>query len=462
MTAEAQYAFYLPENPEYTVVQSALDAMRFLRHVSEPDEAGHLLCRSIDATPDGRLARYRGRFMEGVGYCADSIFGAHLMVRFGRVVQRPEFEAMGFSYLDHALEAGFFDDPDLPVRLYRDTETRKLLNNLEEHDGYLEPGHIARVATHLLRLAELDPDEQRADRCRAIAARTTSWVMAVERCQNGWYPRHCTPDGRVFPFATNACGPVDMTELTIEDPIHDQSGAGAFTLQLLASASSAGLVDATAALRADVDAFMRAGGFFGSTNTDTEDLRENVSYAIAFQALLAASDVLADPDVRGFAYDRCLEPLTRFELTRDLNGVATKGLLFMEESWNAACTWEMAEAAQAYLLAYADRRETRHVLKALTMLRGMAMHHHGPFGFLTEAVDWDGHSTSTRHFPGERYGDIITTHPFLNNLHILQPTLTYLERFAIRIDEGEGAGFYDLEGNRLCGMPLAPEGWMTP
>ena len=462
MDAPGPYAFYLPENAEYTVVQSALDAVRFLRHVSETDDAGHLMCRSIDATPDGQLARYRGRFMEGVGYCADSIFGAHLLVRLGRVTRRPEFEAMGFSYLDHALGIGFFDDPLLPVRLYRDTETGKLLDNLEDHDAYLEPGHMARVATHLLRLAAIDPDEQRADRCRAIAERTASWVMSLERCPNGWYPRHCTPDGQVFPFATNAFGPVDLVELTIQDPIHDRSGAGAFALQLLAAATATGLVDASAALRADVDAFIRAGGFFGSTNTDTEDPRENVSYAVAFQALLEASEVLDDPGVRGFAYDRCLEPLAMFELTQDLNGVATKGLLYMEEAWNAACTWEMAEAAQAYLLAYADRRETRHVLKALTMLRGMAMHHHGEFGFLTEAVDWDGHSTSARHFPGERYGDIITTHPFLNNLHILQPTVTYLERFAIQMDGDDGTGLYDLEGNRLCGMPLAHEGWMTP
>jgi hypothetical protein len=461
MTLEGPYAFYLPENPQYTVVQSALDTVRFLRHVSEPDDAGHLMCRSIDATPDGQLAPYRGRFMEGVGYCADSIFGAHVLVRLGRVTRRPEFEAMGFSYLDHALAAGFFDDPNLPVRLYRDTETRKLLDNLEDHDGYVELGHMARVATQLIHLAGLDPDGQRAERCRGIASRTAAWVMTTERCPNGWYPRHCTPEGRVFPFATNAFGPVDLKELTLGDPIHDRSGAGIFALQLLAAVTATGLVDATISLRDDVGAFVRAGGFFGSTNTDTEEVEENVSFAIAFQTLLEVSDVLSDPDLRRFAYDRCLEPLARFELTQDLNGVATKGLLYMEDSWNAACTWEMAEAAQAYLIAYADRHEQRHVVKALTILRGMAMHHHGPFGFLTEAVDWDGHSTSSRHFAGERYGDIMTTHPFLNNLHVLQPTVTYLERFAIRIDEGEDAGFYDLEGNRLCAFPLGSEGWMT-
>jgi hypothetical protein len=82
--------------------------------------------------------------------------------------------------------------------------------------------------------------------------------------------------------------------------------------------------------------------------------------------------------------------------------------------------------------------------------------------FLTEATDWDGHSTRERHFPGERYGDIITTHPFLNNLHVLQPTLTYLGRFAHRVAEAVGDAFYGLEGNRLIDVPLPFEEWMAP
>ena len=205
-----------------------------------------------------------------------------------------------------------------------------------------------------------------------------------------------------------------------------------------------------------------ADGHFGSTNSDTEDLHENVSYALAFQAIRQASEVLDDPALRVFAYERCLAPLTGFELTHDLNGVATKGLLYMEDSWNSACTWEMAEAAQAYLVAFEDRSQTSDALKALTILRGMAMHHHGEYGFLTEAVDWDGHSTSLRHFPGERFGDIVTTHVFLNGLHVVQPTVTFLERFAVRGDEGDISGLYDLEGNRLCDLPVAFQDWMQP
>lgn len=454
------FAFYLPEDPDYTVVQSALDSVRFLRRVSRRDKDGHLVCPSVDATADGEPARYRGRLMEGTGYCADSVYGARMLVRAGRVLERPELEAMGFSYLDHVLGQGFFDDPVVPICLYRDTETGRYLHNLEARNEYVELGHIARVAYQLLELSRIDPREERADRCAEIAARTAGWVVDVERCANGWYPRRATPSGEIYPFAPDAFGPVDIPSLALDDPIAAESGAGVFALELMARVTRLGILDTTVTLRKDVAAFIEAGGIFGSTNTDTEDLHENVSYAVAFQALIAVAEVLGDPSIAQFAFERCLDGLRRFELARDLNNVATKGLLYMEDSWNAACTWEIAEAAQAYLVAFGERGNRDHILKALTLLRGLAKHHHGAWGFLTEAVDWDGHSTSRRHFVGERYGDIATTHPFLNNLHVLQPTVTLLERFASPVAEEDGTTFYDLEGNRLCTVPVPLEDWI--
>ena len=108
-------------------------------------------------------------------------------------------------------------------------------------------------------------------------------------------------------------------------------------------------------------------------------------------------------------------------------------------------------AAQAYLKAYGRTGARSQVLKGLTMLRAIAKHHHGDLGFLTEAVDWDGHSVKARHFGDASRGDISDTHPFLNNLHLVEPTLTYLRDFAHRLPdpEGHGTAFFDLEGNRL-------------
>ena len=458
--AGAPYAFYLPEDPAYTIVDSALDSIRFVRAVSEPDPDGKLYCRSVDASPDG-LVRYRGRFMEGVGYCADSVFGAHYLVRFGRATSRAELEAMGWSFLDHALSGGFFDHQEVPVRLYRDTETGRHLDNLEGRDEYLEHGHIARVGHQLLLVAELDPDARRARRSFEAASRVAAWIDASQRCSNGWFPRRSRPDGTVFSDAVDALGPTDLAAMRYPDPLGDCSGGGSMALHFLAAATRAGICDAADSVREAARAFADAGGHFGSVNTDTEDRAENVSFALGFQAMLAAADLLDDAAFADFAFESCLAGLERFELARDLNGCATKGLLYMEDSWNAACTWEVAVCAAAYLDAHSRRPRREYVLKALTMLRGLAKHHHGDLGFLTEAVDWDGHSVKTRHFGGESRGDIATTHPFLNNLYLLEPTVLFLETGAISQDHHElGPGLYDLEGNRLCDLPVPCRAWM--
>jgi len=456
------YAFYLPENPAYTIIDSAMDSVRYLIQVSDLDQHMNLVCRSIDSVPDGTLCRFRGRLIEGVGYCADSVFGAHMLVRLGRVLERSELEGIGWSFLDHVLGAGFFDDPNLPIRLYRDTEGGEMLDNLEGRSEYIEPGHIARVAHQLLGLAALDQTGSRKDRMLEVVGRTVDWSRDLERCENGWYSRRSTPDGRVFHFAPDAHSPIALGGHFPPDPIYDHSGCGSLIVQLLAAATAAGVRDASGLLQNDVDVFMSRGGFFGSTNSDTQDSEENVSYALAFQALSEAAVVLGNPAVLDFAYTHCLMPLERFELVEDINGLATKGLLYMEDSWPSACMWEIAEAAQAYLVAFLARPERVYLSKALTLLRGTAKHHHGLYGFLTEAVDWDGHSVVNRRMHGLPYADIRTTHPFLNNLHLLEPTVTYLEQIAKRLPatSGTGEAFFDFEGNQLATLPYGTQAWM--
>jgi hypothetical protein len=85
------------------------------------------------------------------------------------------------------------------------------------------------------------------------------------------------------------------------------------------------------------------------------------------------------------------------------------------------------EAAQAYLEAYEDTGSKRHLRTALTLLRAIAKHHHGPYGFLTEGVDWNNHVGAQHHFDGAEYGDIQYTEPLLNNLHHAEPALHYLK-----------------------------------
>jgi hypothetical protein len=442
MADASPFAFYLPEDPDFTILDSALASVRYALAVCDDPGDGSLRCRSVTTSPDGSLIRYRGRLIECVGYCADSVFAANHLMRLGALLENDELCDAGRRLARHCLNAGFFDDLNIPVRLYRDTESRELLDNLEGRPEYLELGHMARVGHQLLGLN--DPAAQ------AAALRLISWLRKTEVCANGWFPRRCTPDGRIYDRAPDALGPTQLEPPFPPDPLFDRSGAGCFVIQLFAAAHRAGIEDLSVPITTAVDAFISAGGHFGSTNTDTEDMHENVSYAIAYLALQEAADVLGRPDWGRLALESCLLPLEQFELREDLNGLATKGLLFMERSWNSACMWEVAMCALAYLEAYRATGRREFMLKALTILRAVAKHHHGELGFLTEAVDWDGHSVKTRHFAGAARGDINDTHPFLNNLHVVEPTLTYLRDFAYRLD----GAFVDLEGNRLG--PLQP------
>jgi hypothetical protein len=157
--------------------------------------------------------------------------------------------------------------------------------------------------------------------------------------------------------------------------------------------------------------------------------------------------------------DRCLAGLARFEMHEDRNGVATRGMLYMEQSWDTAYLWENAEASQAYLEAATRTGSLTFLNKGLTILRAAARHHHGPYGFLTEGVDWNNHNGQWKvlELEGRRvpihvgeavYGDVNYTQPFLNNLHIVEPTLYYLEHFA-RGEANGGLRWRDHEGNGL-------------
>ena len=142
-------------------------------------------------------------------------------------------------------------------------------------------------------------------------------------------------------------------------------------------------------------------------------------------------------------------------MRNDRNGVATKGLLYMEKSWDTAYLWENAEAALAYFEAAlatrkADSARSREFeLTGLTILRAIAKHHYGPHGFLTEGVDWNDHVGQRHHIDQAKYAAIQYTEPFLNNQHIAEPTLFYLQQLARKKKVPGGAAYFDAEGNRL-------------
>jgi len=336
---------------------------------------------------------------------------------FAKHIRDPCTADKAVSLLDHVLEDGFIDYKTGFIISYRDTARGSFCLNYKHNNDWFCPGSMAKVAFQLLIFSDILEGE-RKDKMRSIAAKTAEWIDAnVKPAPNGWYPRRCRPTGEHYPKSPDGGN----------DPLFAKSADGLFIIQLFTGLTQRGLADYTSRIREKIKVFMQPGGVFGSINHDTYDEHENVSYAVAFRVLRQAADLLGDENIRRFAYEKCLAGLDQFKMTEDKNGCATKGLLFMEKSWDTAYLWENAEAALAYLEAYSDTRNKSYLLDGLTILRAIAKHHHRDTGFLTEGVDWNNHVGKQHHFEQAEYGDIKYTEPLLNNLHIVEPTLAALK-----------------------------------
>ena len=158
--------------------------------------------------------------------------------------------------------------------------------------------------------------------------------------------------------------------------------------------------------------------------------------------------------------------LDQFKMREDRNGVATKGLLYMETSWDTAYLWENAEAALAMFEAAQDlraedaARSRKLELDGLTILRAIAKHHYGPYGFLTEGVDWNNHVGQKHHIGQVKYGAIQYTEPFLNNQHIIEPTLFYLDNLATKTKSWRSHGVARHRGE-LASKPSCSKAALT-
>jgi hypothetical protein len=357
-----------------------------------------------------------------------------------------DWQTNGVRILDHVLDCGFIEQETGFIRGYRETTTGKLCLNYKHHSDWFCPGSMAKVAYQLLIFADALEGDRRAERMRRIAKRCAEWIeREVERVPNGWYPRRTTPEGKVYRPSPDGG----------QDPYWQTSADSLFILQLQAALTERGLADYRDVLREKIAVFMKAGGFFGSINHDTYDPYENVAYSVAFRTLRLAARVLEDSAIRAFAFERCLGGLDQFKMMEDRNGVVTRGLLYMERSWDTSYLWENAEAALAWFEAAVDLRGSEPgrsrecELDGLVILRTAARHHYGRYGFLTEGVDWNNHVGEQHHIDQARHGAIQYTEPFLNNQHIVEPTLYYLEHLARRSEQRGELVWRDLEDNVL-------------
>ena len=414
---EVGASFYLPENPSYTILDSARDSVRFAEMTLVPYN-GKLCCKSSFVDQDGNIMDWHDfGNLEGPGWAANAVGGAYEIYMFARHSRDTALAEKAILLLDHVLENGFIDYETGFITGYRETTTNRFCLNYQHKNNWFCPGSMAKVAYQLLLFSnELDGERKR--KMRKAAIKTAEWLNTnVKSTSNGWFPRRCESSGKHYP--NNAYGDSDI--------LFEKSGDGLFIIQLYTGLSKRGLADYTDIIRKKINVFMEAGGFFGSINHDTYDEHENVAYSVAFRVLREAAKLLDDKKIRAFAYDKCLAGLEQFKMKEDRNGVQTKGLLFMEKSWDTSYLWENAEAALAYIEAYTDTKNKSYLADALTILRAIAKHHHGQHGFLTEGVDWNNHVGKQHHFEEAEYGDIKYTEPLLNNLHIVEPTLIVIK-----------------------------------
>jgi hypothetical protein len=443
---EAVEGFHVPENPSYTIVQSTFDSLRFtLERTLKEGDCGHLVSISSFVNPEAEVMGWHDfGNLEGPGWAANAVGGAWEIYRWGGWLADRSQQQRALRILDHMLDCGFLDEQTGFIRGYRETTTGKLMLNYKHNSEWFCPGSMAKVAFQLLRFADdLPKRDPRRERMRRMAARTAEWIARnVEAVPNGWYPRRTTPDGKLYRKSPDGGN----------DRFWQSSADSLFILHLQAALTERHLADYRTTLRQKVDVFRRAGGVFGSINHDTYDPHENVAYAVAFRTLLLSSRVLKNKELRTYAYDTCLAGLDQFKMTDHRNGIATKGLLYMEKTWDTAYLWENAEAALAYFEAAVDRCGDKALarqwqLDGLTILRAAAKHHYGPYGFLSEGVDWNNHVGQQHHIHQEKFGAIQYTEPFLNNQHIAEPTLFYLENLARKRSRTGVTEWLDIEGN---------------
>ena len=449
--------FYLPEDLDYTIFDSAKDSVNFAVNHGLSEYKGQKSLKScfVDVEGDSQLWHPFG-VVEGVGWGANTVGASHELFRYSRFVNDQQIGEVAVSLLDHALDGGFMNYKTGLITPYRDTRTDSFYLNYLNNNDWFAAGSMAKVAHQLLVYSDEEVGDERKKKMQDMACKNIKWLNSnIEVCSNGWYARRNTINGDMYTITHDGRDVFGRGQNT-PDIVLEISADGLFIIELMTELTKRGLADYTKEIREKVGTFMKDGGIYGSINHDTYDNEENVSYAVAFRTLREAGNLLGDEEIKEFAYKNSLAGLVKFEMREDRNGVATKGLLYMERSWDMATLWENVEASAAYLEAYQETKDESYLIKGLTILRAIAKHHHGERGFLSEGIDWSGSLGPEHHVGGVINGDTRYTQPFLNNLHIVGPTLFYLEDLSNK-KSVPGSGeceYYDFENNLIVSIPI--------
>ena len=128
--AGLQDSFCLPENPDYTILDSAKDSVRFTVERTLVAYKGRLSGKSSFVDKDGNVMGWHDfGNLEGPGWAANTVGGAYELYCFGQYSQEAALQAKALSLLDHVLEGGFIDYETGFITGYRETTTDKLCLN---------------------------------------------------------------------------------------------------------------------------------------------------------------------------------------------------------------------------------------------------------------------------------------------------------------------------------------------
>src|SRR5690242_20485614 len=133
---------YIPENPQYTICDSALDSLRFTADKTlRSDEHGHLVSISsfVDSSAE-IMGWHEFGNLEGPGWASNAVGGAYELYTMGALVNRPDWQSKALGILDHVLNDGFVDSKTGFIRGYRETTTGKFCLNYKKNNDWFAPG----------------------------------------------------------------------------------------------------------------------------------------------------------------------------------------------------------------------------------------------------------------------------------------------------------------------------------
>ncbi len=168
---EVKSSFYLPEDPSYTILDSARDSVRFAVERTLIPYKGNLCCKSSFVDSEGKVMGWHDfGNLEGPGWAANAVGGAYEIYLFASHIRDPCLPEKAICLLDHVLEDGFIDYQTGFITGYRDTVTDKFCLNYKHNSDWFCPGSMAKVAYQLLIFGDILEGEEKI-KCTASLPR---------------------------------------------------------------------------------------------------------------------------------------------------------------------------------------------------------------------------------------------------------------------------------------------------